>query len=712
MNDNNSNIIKEESNENDFLSLKDIYVYFYKYKFLILLILIVSILASYFYTKKQTKIYKATASIIINFKDKTPVQQIKEYSYASFKEYDAFYNTEFERLKSKNLVTTLINNYNLSNAEYFKKIIKKNKTNKKIDLSALILGMLEITPIEDTNKVLISIAGEDTKFITELVNYYADNYIMYNKKRKTDHLKKSIVWLEKRVNEANSSVIEAENNLFEFKNNNKVLLTLSEDKRNSIIQKIHALDSKYNDMKLKRIAKEREYFFLKKIRNLNNYHEFTKQENVEELKRTLLTKRNKLEELREKYNDETPKVLSLKKQIDNINTLIKKLEKNYREQVKNTYRLMLSKEKELLKLKKEALDSALVVEKNELKYKQNRRKADSETDVYKMLLMDLKKSNLKLLLQTNNVEILDYAEEPSIPIKPNLKLNLVISVFLGGIIAFMIILLLIFLDQTIKTKEEIEEKYHLTFLGGLPKVTNVKISKEEYKDYQEIISIHDPRGSFAESCRTISTNIELVNSDSKKITMLVTSSSPMEGKTTIASNLATSMAEQGLKTILVDTDLRKPRVHKVFSLDNKIGLTLFTSGSKSINEVTSRTKIKNLDVITAGIIPPNAIQILNGEKFDLLISELKKKYDRIIFDTPPVSMVSDALVISKKVNGVVLVTKYGKTNKHLLKESRDRFLFAKSNIIGVVLNQAIASKSYKYNKYGKYYSYYYGERED
>lgn len=708
----NKTIEQNENNENDFLSLKDIYNYVYQYKYLIILITTLSIAVAYFYTKKQAKVYKATASIIINFKDKTPIQEIKDYSYSSFKEYDAFYNTEFERLKSKNLINTFIKNYNLVNSDFFRKLIDKNKKNKKkFDLSGTILNMLEITPVEDTHKVLISIIGTDKKFITKLANYYVDNYKLYNKIRKTDHLKKSIVWLEKRVNEANKSVINAENNLFKFKNENKVILTLSEDKRNSIIQKIYNLDNKYNDMKLKRIEKEREYYFLKKIKNLNDYLPFNAQENIKELKKALLDKKNKMEELRERYNDDTPKIISLKKQINNIKDTISNLEKNYRNQIENSYKLLRSKEKKFASLKKEALDSALIIEKNELLYKQNKRKADSETDVYKMLLKDLKKSNLKLLLQTNNVEILDYAEEPTTPIKPNLKLNLVIAVFLGGILSFMIMLLLIFLDQTIKTKEEIEDKYKMTFLGSLPKINYTKIKKEEYKDYKEIISLHDPRGNFAESCRTILTNIELT-SENKKITMLVTSSSPMEGKTTIAANLASSMAEQGLKTLLIDTDLRKPRVHKVFTVDNKVGLTIFTSGNKSITEIIRKTRIKNLDIITAGTIPPNAIQILNGNKFDSLIKELQKKYDRIIFDTPPVSIVSDALVISKKVDGVVLVAKYAKTNKHILKESRDKFLFAKSNIIGIVLNQASMTKSYKYNKYGKYYSYYYGEREE
>lgn len=695
--------------DRDILTIKDIFKYLLRFKYLIILTVAGSLVATYFYTKNQVKIYKATTSIIIKFRDtQNPVQEMTEYNYSAYQEYDSFFNTEYEIIKSYGLATEVVTNYNLENHPYFEKI--KNASKGEVDIAQILQSILSVTPIQNSSKVLLSVETSDPQLSMNLANYYAESYKEYNIKKKTNHLKKSLVWLQERVNEADERVIDAELNLFEFKKQNKVLLTSSEDTRNVTIQKLYSLEEQYNKIRLERIDAEQDYLFFKNIKDLEIVSDQLKDTSYSNLKLTLIGKKNELEVLNEKYKEENPKIISLKSQIENIEQQLKQTLENYRKQVENKYKLIQAKEKELLKLKEDVIQEALKIEQNELKYKQDKRTATTETEVHKILFTELKKSNLKLLLQSNNVEILDYAKKPTTPIRPQLKVNLAIGLFLGFILSFIFILLLLFLDKTVKTREEIEENLGLPFLGYLLK--DIKVEKENVS-YKELYSINAPRSNFAENCRSITTNMDFINTSEKETKVksyLVTSPGPVEGKTTIASNLSATISEQGLKTVIIDTDLRKPRLHKVFNYDNKLGVTSFVSGNNTIDSIIQKTELKNLDFISTGPIPPNAIQIIKSPKFTEMFEYLKKNYDRVIFDSPPISAVSDALVISKMVDGVVLVVKFNSTNKHYLIEAKSQFTNINSKIIGVILNQADKSKI-SYYSYKKYDYYYYGKDE-
>ena len=682
---------------NEFISIEDILKYLYRFKFLIILIMILSVLGGHFlYTKKQIKIYSAHASVIINYRAKSTAKGIEDRSYVSFMEYNSFHKTEIERLKSIQLATEVVKNYNLKNHPYFAKIEDKES------IKEYLVSMLTITPIPDTNKVIFNIKGTDPKFVAQLANYYVESYLEYNQERKTKHLKKTIKWLEERVKEADKRVINAEKNLFSFKKSNKVILTVDEDKNTIVTARLKALEEEYTNMKIKRINSEKEYILLKKQPNLDSYN-IPERDN---LKNQLLYLKNSLEKLREIYKEENPKIISTKKQMENVKKHIVKIEEGYKNRIFNNYKLHKTKEKELAILKSNALKQALDIEQNELSYKQNKRTADTETIIYEMLLKELKTNNLKLLLQTNNIEILDKAKVPRRPISPRVKLNLVIFMILGMFLSGVLILLILFFDTTIKSRDELEEKYGLTFLGYLPKSKTV----EEIVPYKEMYAINAPRSNFAENSRTITTNIEFMDSEKKNKIFLITSPGPQEGKTTVTANLASTMAEQGLKTVIIDTDLRKPRLHKVFNDNNKIGVTNYVSDNSTIDYITKKSEIENLDYITSGPIPPNALQIIKSSKFEEMLEKLSERYDKIIFDTPPTSAVADALVLSKIVDGVVIVASYNKTNKHYLKETKEQFLAINSNIIGVVLNQIDRSKMsyYSYYKYKKY-DYYYGK---
>ncbi len=223
----------------------------------------------------------------------------------------------------------------------------------------------------------------------------------------------------------------------------------------------------------------------------------------------------------------------------------------------------------------------------------------------------------------------------------------------------------------------------------------------------ELITLKNPKSIISEAFRTLRTNIQYSNIDKSIKTIVITSSMSEEGKTLIATNLAVSIAYTGKKVLIIDCDLRKPNIHKKLGLNNFKGLTNVLIGETSFEEVLNKHKdIPTLDMLTSGPIPPNPSELLGSKKMEEFLRALKDEYDMIILDSPPVGIVTDAAILSTKVDGVLLAINAGKTETEAAKRSKELLENVNANIVGVVLNK-VDMKNKSYNKYG--YSKYYGD---
>lgn len=222
----------------------------------------------------------------------------------------------------------------------------------------------------------------------------------------------------------------------------------------------------------------------------------------------------------------------------------------------------------------------------------------------------------------------------------------------------------------------------------------------------DLVTIKNPKSPISESYRTLRTNIQFSDIDNKIQTIVMTSSGPSEGKSTTSSNLAIVMAEGGSKTILIDCDQRKPKLHKLFKISNESGLSDLLAGKADIHEVAHKLEgIENLELITAGTRPPNPSELLASQKMKSFIDELKEKYDYVILDTPPVIAVTDAQLLSLKADGCILVVSSGEAERDAAIKAKSLLESVNAKIIGVVLNKVeVTGKGY----YGYYYQYYYG----
>ncbi len=315
------------------------------------------------------------------------------------------------------------------------------------------------------------------------------------------------------------------------------------------------------------------------------------------------------------------------------------------------------------------------------------------------------------------IKSIDTAKVYNTPVAPNKVKNTVI----GGIAAFMIAALIIFMidffDNTIKSTEALEKKYQKAILGEINDISVASGKKKKDKNSEEkrlTLLDKDVPFEIVESCKSMRTNIMFALSTAGNKTLAVSSPNPGEGKSTTAANIAIPLAEGGQKILLIDADMRKPVQHKIFGAKNDAGLSSVLSKMKKAEECIQETDVENLSILTSGPIPPNPSELLASENASELLKALSAQYDVIVIDTPPINTVSDSLNLSKSVAGILVVVRYGYTTDEELKNAVGKISLAKMNLMGFVLNDIVKKhrRGY-YGKYGKYgykkrYAYEYG----
>ena len=354
------------------------------------------------------------------------------------------------------------------------------------------------------------------------------------------------------------------------------------------------------------------------------------------------------------------------------------------------------------------------------------RNLNIQNQTYSLMMQKLEEAKINEASQVGKVRVVDLALAYNDRIKPKKKLNILMGLIIGLSMGLGVAFSIEYFDKTIKTIDYIE-KLGISILALIPSINkDNNRSKRKTKKYQQkvgnveklerrLITHEDPKSPVSESYRSLRTSLMYtsVNPNSKGNVILVSSSGPGEGKTTTIMNLAITYANLGKKTILIDTDLRKPVTHKVFSVDREPGITKYLSGiDKDFNSIIKKTEIENLDLITCGIVPPNPSEILASDAMKILIESLKGKYDVVLFDAPPLLAVTDAFVCMKYVDQFILVIRSGQTDKFAFDRALDLIRQSESPLSGVVVNDVDSSNSYGGGYYYNYYQYYYGSETD
>jgi succinoglycan biosynthesis transport protein ExoP len=319
-----------------------------------------------------------------------------------------------------------------------------------------------------------------------------------------------------------------------------------------------------------------------------------------------------------------------------------------------------------------------------------RRMADSTAAVF------IEQNTANQISRPGAVSVVESATTPSSPVSPRTMLNTILGAFAGLVIAAGIALLLEYLDDTVKSAEDLAASAGLVALGAVARFRHRKSPEAS-------LVAQGTRHPVAEAYRVLRTNVQFSTLDKPSRTFVVTSANPGEGKTTTVANLALVMAQTGKRVIAVDSDLRRPRLHQMFGVGNSYGLTsVLLSKEASVNGYLQRTAFDNLAILPSGPIPPNPSELLSSPRLEALIENLKRQADIVVFDSPPTLAVTDASVLAAKVDGAILVVDAGKTRAGALQRAKDALARSKTNLLGAVLNK-LTHKGRDYYYYHHYY---------
>lgn len=569
-------------------------------------------------------------------------------------------------------------------------------------IAEMIRSSVTVEPLEETKIVNVSFMSANPELALIIANATAKAYIDQLLEMKLQASNYNRKWMGIKGEEEAGKLKKAKKALNEYMKANDIVTI--EDRATIIPQKLAQLSTGLAQAETRQ--KELETLYAKIRRSQNNYEELETipviaDDSVLKLIRDQILKvEQNIMEQSNKYGPKHPVMDRVNSELAILKTKRNQEIRHIIRTVKNRYELANSNTRDLREMLDNTKKQAVNLNEKFIQYEILRREIENHQNLFNALTSKADEQSITEKAQNINVWVVEKAQLPDFPSKPNRKRNILLGIIMGLFGGVGLALFLEYLDNTIKTPDDVEDKYNL------PVLTTVSKIKDKTKTLYKLV-LDEPSSAFAESFKSLRASIMLSSSDSPPKTILITSMAPKDGKTTIASNLAMAIAGSGSKVLIIDCDLRRPMLHQVFGLENKTGLSTFISGTSGITIIRDGLP-ENLSIIPSGPIPPNPSELMISKRLKDLIRSLKNKYDFIIFDTPPIISVSDTLIISKIVDASLIVTRFGKTTYEMMSYGMKQLAGIEAKVIGTVINAVDEKKSgyyyYHYNK--EYYQYY------
>lgn len=644
-----------------------------------------------FMTLRQTKIYKATARIEITNEANSVVsyQNVVPGSAETYWGLEYYLQTQYRILASRSIAERTV-----------KVLTEKGQIGddlKGADPAGALMAMIDVAPIPDCHLVDVGILNASQDRARDYANAIVAAYIGESRDRRLREIQDAVTWLSNQLKSYKDKKQEFDEKLLAYKRANDIVSL--EDRQSAATKKLREALEAWNAAQSRRASLEGEWKKLKEMAAESKDPKILASVIKSDVLSSQVLELEKLEQEKSQLSTTYKPMHPKMQQVENNRTAaIQRIREEVDRQVSSRhaeFQLAKAKEDALSGEVDAAKDEALDVEQKLVKFNTMLSESETAQKFYSSLDQRFNEADLTSLFQKDNIHIVDPARTPGGPIRPRVSMNLLLALAAGAFAGVGSAFFLEYLDRTVKGPEDVEAATGAPFLGVIPQATT------------ELEALTSPRSHVAEACRTVRTNILFSRPDNPVRALVVTSAAPGEGKSTTVANLGIVFAAGGSRTLLVDTDLRRPRLHVMFKVPNDRGVTNLIVGDGKLEDLVVKTDAPNLFLLPSGPIPPNPAELLGSESFRDVVQLLLKNYDRVIFDSPPVVAVTDPAVLASMVGGVVLVARAGGTARDLLAAARKRLADVRAPLIGVILN-ALDLQSSR-SGYPYYYAQYYGD---
>jgi len=650
-----------------------------------------------FHAFMQTPIYETTATIEVQPKG-TRMAAGQDLSGMGagvgwFAE-EKYHNTQVEIIKSRDVAQRVIERLDVTNISRFEEVE---------DPADALRMSLQVIPRRETGLIEISLLGADPHEIVEIVNAVADAYVERNIEKAEDRMEEAFGTIKQQllVFEAQYEAAEEER-IESLSTEAGGMSIISVEVQKSVIEeKLRALNEELNRVDLESLGLQKT---LDQVRSMpSRGADLT---NIPELAEDLtlaglMEQRGKIERDLEgakvDLKPNHPDVDRLETQLDSIDQRIGDRRMVILGSIQTRFEMFQDRERSLRKRIRDEEAFSLEVVKNSSEYAKKKSKADIKERVLQTIDKALNEVQLGSQFLTNNVAVLDHAKIPQWPVKPRKKVIVAIGALLGLLMGVGVAFFVDYLDNTFRDPEDLEKYLGLAVLAVVPKMRD---------------GSDDDRG-LREAYQSLRTSVIFSSLNRQRKVILITSTAPQEGKSSTIANLARVLASSGERVAVLDCDLRRPTQHKHLKIERGRGLTNFLTApieERDWKIYGQRVDSTTVDAYAAGPIPPSPPELLSGDRFKTMVSEMRREYDWVLIDSPPAASLADATTLAGVADMLVLVVKHNATDRDLVYKSLQRLRSFNEHVVGAVLNNVDLERTYNRDYY--YAGYYYEDRED
>ncbi len=725
------------------VQLREYWRVVFKYRTIVVGIIALAILLSLIYAFTATPQYSAEAKIRIStYEPVLTATKIEDLLQQKSKESN-YLETQIEEIRSYSLADRSLEDQSIrssleqaSTAGFFSRIFGSGASREdlasgvdtlatyKAPISVIkkYLDTIEVKPVRRTSLVVIRATTKSPTLSALIANKHALSYIDWTRSNRIEQQAHGLEFLRGQADELREKVAGLEREMADYAEANSIVAVNKDE--NITAQKMSQLNRLLTDATAKRI--ETEHIWKEAEGALSDSSAGFDDVGIQQLRSELAKLEGEYQQLSAKFTPSYPKMVQLRSQIEAIKRSVSAQRKQVVSGLKAKAMAAAEEEKNLKEELEQQKSRTFELSKKEVQYNVLNRELTTSRELLQNVLRQIKETALAVESNASNVSVVDYASVPKRPSYPQktyvVLLGLLVGVGAGLTFAFLIN----YLDNTVRTPEQLLEQIGMPSLGVVPsfmfealpapisgaqegespvKPPQAKeiVPLDQAASHLPIVYVHAPKSLASEAYRTIRTAILLSRAGQPPRTILVSSAQSSEGKTTSSVNLAASLASAGGRVVLIDADLRRPSLAKHFSLDKNLpGLVEVITGQRTVGEVFVRDVVRRLTIIPSGKIPPNPAELLGSLEMASLIDQLSREFDYVVIDSPPVLPVTDSVVLSRYVDGVVLVIKGASTPRRVVNDARNRLKAVGANILGAILNDVdITSGDYYY--YNRYY---------